>query len=181
MKRDWQTLDSKIVYQNQWISLSEDKVILPGGKEGRYSFLKKYPGVFIIAQDKDNSIYLIKEYRYPIKKWIWQLPAGVVDPKRIITEAKRELLEETGLEAKKWTKIGSFFCAPGHETTYLYVILASDLKTSDAKNANQEDDESILEVKRFSQKEIIRMIQENKIECGLTLASLNIYFQYKSK
>lgn len=175
-QKTWQTISSRQVYKNPWIEIQEDKVIRPDGKEGLYGFLIKPPGVFIIALDNDDSIYLINEYRYVLKKNILQIPSGVVDGKSSsIENAKRELLEETGIKAKKWTQLGAYFVSPGHETTRQFVILAEDLDTSKL-NINQDGDESIQGIIKLPISEVKKMIRENKIECGLTLSALNLFF-----
>jgi 8-oxo-dGTP pyrophosphatase MutT (NUDIX family) len=180
-KPTWQTISSKQVYKNPWMEVQEDKVLRPDGKEGIYGFIIKSPGVYVIAHDQDDSIYFINEYRYALKKTILQLPVGTIDGKSSVLEnAKRELLEETGIQAKKWTELGKYFVAPGHETTYEYVALAENLDTSKL-NINQEGDESIEEIVRLSIAEVKKMIRDNKIECGLTLSALNLFFQKTGK
>jgi len=143
-KRKWKTINSKIAYKNPWIKVREDSVIRPDGKKGVFAFLEKYPGVFVIALDRDNSIFLNEEYRYPIKKSILQLPAGVIKGKNILENAKKELREETGITAREWKRIGGFYVAPGHETTFINVFLATDLDIAGMKTDSQEGDESIL-------------------------------------
>lgn len=174
--RNWRTINSKIVYENPWIKVREDSVIRPDGKKGIYGILEKNPGVFIIALDKDNSIFLNEEYRYPIKKSILQLPAGVIEGGSVLKATKRELEEETGITASKWKRIGSFYVAPGHETTFINVFLASELDKTNLKISAQEGDESILRTVKIKIPRLKELIKKNKIECGLTLAALNLFF-----
>lgn len=174
--RKWKKINSRIVYRNPWIKVREDAVVRPDGKKGIFGFLEKYPGVFIIALDSDNSVFLNEEYRYPIKKSLLQLPAGVVDGENILKNAKKELREETGITAKKWKRLGGFFVAPGHETTFINVFLATGLDKASLKTSAQEGDESILRVVKIKIPRLKKMIGRNEIECGLTLASLNLFF-----
>lgn len=176
MSRGWEKINSKLVYSNPWIKIYEDIVFRPDGKEGIYAFLEKPAANFIIALDKDESIYFVNEYRYPLKKNILQLPAGVIDTDDIIGQAKKELLEETGILAKKWEKIGGFYVAPGHETTYINVFLATELNLTGLKTDGQENDEAIQEIIKISDNKLKQMILDGKIECGLTLAALNLFF-----
>ena len=113
--RGWKKINSKLVYSNPWIKVHEDDVERPDGKKGIYGFLEKPASNFIIALDKDDSIFLIKEYRYPLQKNIFQLPAGVADSKNVAEAARKELHEETGITAASWKRIGGFYVAPGHE------------------------------------------------------------------
>ena len=182
MPRQWDKLNSKVVYKNPWIKIHEDKVINPGGKENIYGYLEKPPGTFIVALDKDNCVYLIEEFRYPLQKSILELPAGVVDTDDALGQAKKELLEETGITAAKWEKLGKFYVAPGHETTYMNVFLATDLNLSELKTGNQEGDELILQIIKVKLPELKKMILSGKIVCGLTIASLNLfYLKYPNK
>jgi ADP-ribose pyrophosphatase len=181
MTRKWKTISSKQVYGNQWIKVHEDTVIRPDGKQGIYSFLEKFPGCFIVALDKEGFVYLLKEFRYPLQKNIIQLPSGVIASNDILGQAQKELYEETGITAKKWEKLGSFYVAPGHETTSINVFLATELNLSDLKIDNQEGDEDILEILKISIPVLKQMILDGKIVCGLTLAALNLFFlNYKN-
>ena len=177
----WKRLSTKIVYKNQWLQLREDTVIRPDGKKGKYGIVERPPVNFIIALDHKESIFFIKEYRYPIKKTILQLPAGTTDKnKSPLTSAKQELFEETGLKAKNWKKIGKFYIGPGHESISANVFLATGINTSKTEKMSQSKDEIILRVINLPITEIKKMIRLNKIECGITLAALNIFFQKRS-
>lgn len=180
-KRKWKTINTKVVYKNPWIKVREDSVIRPDGFKGIYGFLEKTSGVFIIALDKDDAIFLNEEYRYPLKRSLLQLPAGVTEGANILKNAKRELLEETGIIAKNWKKLGGFYVAPGHETTFINVFLAADLNKSNLKIASQEGDESILRVMKIKIPRLKELIRKNKIKCGLTLAALNLFFINREK
>lgn len=150
MHRNWKKLNSKIVYSNPWIKVREDQVLMPNGKESIYGYLEKKQGCFVIALDNEENIYLVKQYRYTLKKTILELPAGTAEDEDMLERAKAELLEETGIEAKEWKRLGGFFVAPGHESTYINVFLATDLDLSKITTKGQEGDESILEIVKVS-------------------------------
>lgn len=171
----WKTISSKIVYQNPWIKIHEDKVIRPDGKEGLYAFLSKAAAVFILAKSKDGFFYFIRQYRYPLKKYIYEIPAGVVDTHSYLTNAKRELREETGLTAKKWVSLGKFYVAPGHENVAVHSFLALNVDENSLTKKNQEGDESIQKIIKLSESQIKKYINSGKIECGITLATWTLY------
>jgi 8-oxo-dGTP pyrophosphatase MutT (NUDIX family) len=173
----WTQLRSKITYRNSWISIQEDQVIRPDGKRGLYAFLKKPPGVFIIAYDK-RGIYFLKQYRYAIKRAIYELPAGVVQGKNILQNAKRELFEETGITAKSWLRLGVYYTAPGHEVTYCYAFLATILDLSRMSKKRQEGDESILRITQIPIPKLRRMLQQSSIHCGISVAALGLFFNH---
>ena len=169
-------MESKLIYQNSWIKLWGDKVIRPDGKKGIYTYLEKPPGVFVIAYE-DNSIYFLRQFRYVLKKAIIELPAGVVVGHNYLANAKRELFEETGIKAKNWKLLGKTYCAPGHETTREYSFLATGLDTKNIRIA-QEGDESIISVEKIKIPKLRQMLATGKIECGISLAALSLFFNY---
>ena len=165
----------QVLHKNKWFSV--EKHILANGQE--YFLLNKRPTVFIVAETKDKKLVLIKEYRYPIRRVVWQLPAGMVEGKNELKSAKKELFEETGLAAKNWSKIGYFFVAPGHENTKIIVFLARN--TSSSKDSFKTSEADISEVKKFSKSEVKEMIRSRKILCAISLAALNLYFTNHSQ
>ncbi|MFA6271581.1 MAG: NUDIX hydrolase [Patescibacteria group bacterium] len=176
MLRTWKKLNSKIVYSNPWIKVHEDQVLMPNGKESIYGYLEKNQGCFVIALDNEENIYLVKQFRYALQKAILELPAGTAGDEDMLERAKAELLEETGIEAKEWKKLGGFFVAPGHESTYINVYLATDLDLSKLSTSGQDDEESILDIVKVSLPELMKMLIEGKIECGISIAALNLFF-----
>ena len=179
MKRNWKTLKSKTVYKNKWLSVIEDDVITPGGHKGIYGYLDKSSGIYIIAEDSDGSIFLIKEYRYVLKEVITQIQSGTMNSDDFTSEAKRELEEETGIIAGNITYLGDFYMAPGHETTKAVVVLATDLDVSNLKTDDQDSDESIMEIFKVNIEDLKKLLLEGKIKCGITIAALNLYFLYR--
>jgi len=175
---NWKKLSSKVIYKNQWLQLREDTVIRPDGTRGKYSILERPPVNFIIALDRQGSIYFIKEYRYPVKKNILQLPAGTTDKNETdLASAKKELQEETGIKAKNWKKLGKFYIGPGHESVRANVFLATKLDVTQLNKSLKSGNELIFNAMKFSQPEIKKMISSGKIKCGITLAALNLFFQ----
>ncbi|MFA6918869.1 MAG: NUDIX hydrolase [Patescibacteria group bacterium] len=173
----WKKLSTKIVYKNQWLQVREDAVIRPDGKKGIYSIVERPSVNFIVAMDEQESIFFIQEYRYPIKKTILQLPAGTTDKNdSYLSSAKKELFEETGIKAKKWNKLGKFFIGPGHESISANIFLATKLDISQLNKSAKTSDELILKVIKFPITKIKQLISSGKIECGISLAALSLYF-----
>lgn len=175
-KREWQTLSSKTTYKNKWIRVIEDKVILPSNKDGIYSYVEKSDGNYIIPMDDKDNIYLIEEYKYPIKKFVLQLVAGALDGLNELESAKKELYEEAGIKAKKWRKLGGFYHIPGLATIYDPIYLATELNVADLKSHSDEDDELISRVIKVSITKLKQMILNNEIECAMSVAGLNLLF-----
>jgi ADP-ribose pyrophosphatase len=121
----------------------------------------------LIGKDK---IVLIRQFRFPINKEIWEIPAGKLDRgEKPEIGAKRELKEETGYEAKNLKKIGEFYLAPGYSTEYMYLFLAQGLKRGEQ---SLDKGEKIKEVKIFSRNEVLKMIKLRKIVDAKTILAL---------
>lgn len=152
----------------------------PDGQEGIYAYLEKYPGVYVIAEDDDGGIFLIREYRYVIGKIIWQLPSGAIPDEDPVSGAVRELFEETGMTATSVEKLGGLYQGSGHETTYVHIFKAKGLDKSGLSGDKQEGDESILEVRKVMPDELLMMIRNNEIECAVTMAGIGMYLALRN-
>jgi ADP-ribose pyrophosphatase len=114
----------------------------------------------------DKRVLLVRQYRLPAEKYLWELPAGRLDPgEKPLQAAKRELKEETGYAARKWTKLASFWVSPGFVQERMTIFLAEDLT---AGEATPMDDERI-EARWFKRKELADMIADGKIEDAKTI------------
>ena len=176
----FKTLTSKKIVETKWLKLFEDEIIHPNGEPGIYTFVDAIPGIIVIAEE-NGQIYFIKEYKYPIKQWIWNLVTGGInegdDP---LQRAKDELYEETGLKAYSWKNLGKSFMAPGIASTYQFVYLAQDLELNENTHRG-EGDEAISTIKKFSIPETKELIQNGELENGLALSALMRYFVYLEK
>jgi ADP-ribose pyrophosphatase len=162
------------------MSIRQDKVLDPSGKKGKYSFVERGDAISIIAHDSDGGVFLLKEFRYPVQKTLWQLPAGHIEKgMSLLANAKKELKEETGMTAKKWKKLGSFYIHSGLENTLLHVFLAGELNKEKLCMHNQEDNEQIEHLQKISLPKLKKMIRKNRIQCGWSLASLNLFFLFQ--
>lgn len=108
MKRGpYEITSSTAVYKNPWISVREDQIIRPDGEKGLFGIVEYSPGVSTVALTQENEVILVKEYAYAIDEYNICLPQGGVEPNESYLEsAKRELLEEAGVEADTWQELG---------------------------------------------------------------------------
>jgi ADP-ribose pyrophosphatase len=141
-----------------------------GKKEYENNLLKFSKTVGILPLISKNKIVLVSQYRFPVKKEIWEIPAGKLDRgEKPEIGAKRELKEETGYEAKEWKKIGEFYLSPGYSTEYMYLFVAKGLKQGEQ---SLDEGEMIKKVKIFSKKEILKMIKNRKLVDAKTILAL---------
>ena len=158
---------SKQVYDCGLFRVTEDKAVDPKTKfEIKRSVVRHIGSAVMMAVDDKNRVLLVRQYRLPAEKYLWELPAGRLDEgEKPLGAAKRELKEETGYAAKKWTKLASYYASPGFVQERMTIFLAEDLT---AGEATPMDDERI-ETRWFKRKELAEMIDEGKIEDGKTL------------
>ena len=107
-RNPWTTLGSRAIYENPWIAVREDRVLRPDGQPGIYGVVHfRHLAIGIVPLTDDGQTILVGQYRYTLDDYSWEIPEGGgalgVDP---LESAKRELREETGLVAERWTYLG---------------------------------------------------------------------------
>jgi ADP-ribose pyrophosphatase len=103
----WKIKESQEKYKNSWISVREDKVVRPDGKDGIFGVVEILEGVSVLPLDSDGYVYLTDEFHYAVEKNSIEVVSGAIDKnEKPLDAAKRELKEETGILAKKWTNLG---------------------------------------------------------------------------
>lgn len=181
MKNSWKKLSSKIVHQNPWYQVREDKIVRPDGQHGSYFVIKtKGPSVFIVPLTSKNEVYLIKLYRYTSRQNSWEIPGGNSEGEEILTAAKRELMEETGLIAKTWKRIGTFQAMNGIVEEPGNVFIARDISMT---GVNDKTGEGITDIKRVPFKKVLGMIAKSEITDAHSIVALThawLYLKEKS-
>lgn len=179
-KNPWKTKNSKIVYETAWMKIREDSVVRPDGSDGIYSYVETPKSVFIVAQDADEQIYLIGQYRYPTGMYSWELPGGSTDGEELLVAAKKELKEETGLEATNWSEVGRLQAMNGVVSEIEHVFLAKNLEQT---GVNKQNEDGIDQVKKVSFAEILEMIKTGDMTDAQSIAALMQFgiFSGKSK
>jgi len=172
----YKTVASKIVYENPWIRVREDKIIRPDGKEGIYGVMESKDSVMVVVLNDEKEIYLINTYSYPDQSWNWELPGGGGDGEDAITASKRELIEETGIVAEDWTLLGKTRVCNGLMTERQSTYLARHLTMTDEKEA--EDEAIVSHGKFYPLAEIHAMIEQRKINDGQSLTGLYLAEQW---
>ena len=119
-----------------------------------------------MAVDKKNRILLVRQFRLPAAKSLWELPAGRLDAgEKPLEAARRELREETGYKARNWKKLVADRASPGFVAEKMTIFLATGLTKGEAQPMEDER----IECRWFKRKELDKMIRDGKIEDGKTL------------
>lgn len=121
-------MTNKLLHQGNLIELHSEKVEFPGGGHTFFDIVKHPGGAVIAAINEQDEICLLKQWRHAIQKFIWEVPAGCLEPgEPPLLTAQRELEEEAGVLAKEWKDLGSICSSPGFSNEILYLFEARDL------------------------------------------------------
>jgi len=166
----WKTLSSEHKYENAWISITEHKVIHPGGTEGIYGVVHaKTRAVGILPIDDKGYTWLVGQYRYALSMYSWEIPEGGgalnTDP---LISAKRELKEETGIEAKKWESILEMHLSNSISDESSISYLARDLTFGKATPEPSEQ----LKLQRLPFDAVFKMVLNGEITDAIAVATI---------
>ena len=171
-------ISSQTLLETKIFSVVEEVANDPSGFEIKRAIVRHSGSAVMMAVDEKERILLVKQYRLPAQKELWELPAGRLDPgENPLQAAKRELREETGFRAKKWTKLTSFWPSPGYVEEKMTVFLATDLLEGEQEPM---DDERI-ETKWFTRKDVHQSILDGKIADAKTMIGYFLWLEYRRR
>jgi 8-oxo-dGTP pyrophosphatase MutT (NUDIX family) len=166
----WTILGEKKIYDNPWINVTEYDVLNPSGGKGIYGKVHfKNRATGIIPLDEHLNTWLVGQYRFTLNAYSWEIPEGGgpvgID---ILESAKRELLEETGLVAKEWTKLMDFHLSNSVSDEYGQIFLARQLTQHEPEPEETEQ----LQIKKISFEEAYAMVEDGRITDSLSVAGI---------
>jgi ADP-ribose pyrophosphatase len=165
-------ISSRTVYRGPVFWVTTDDVQEPGGVRARRDIIHHTGSVVVLAVDESGStprVLLERQYRHAAKDYLWELPAGRIDPgEKPLPAAKRELLEETGYTATTWRRILNFYASPGFVAETMSVYLATGLR---AGKAHPEDDE-VIRMRMVPLPSALRMVLNGTIRDAKTISSV---------
>lgn len=166
----WQTLNSAVRYENPWLSIRHEEVVTPAGTPGIYGVVSfKNKAVGVVPIDAEGYTYLVGQYRYPLNEYSWEIPEGGspvgTDP---LESARRELREETGLVAQRWTKIARIHTSNSATDEEGFLYIAEELEQGD----HEPEDTEQLHIRRLPLAEAVEMAMRSEITDALSVSAL---------
>ena len=169
MNFEEKTLSSECVYDGKIMKVCRDDVEIATGKKSFREIVNHSGGVVIAALKDENTILAVKQFRYPLKQIIVELPAGKLESgENPDLAAARELEEETGYKAKNWKSLGFIYTSPGYSDEKLHLYLATDLEFV----GEHPDDGEILKVYEFPLDNFIEDVKNGKISDAKTVCAI---------
>ena len=168
-------LSSRVVFRGPVFSVVSDRVLEPGGIRARRDVIRHSGSVVVLAVDetgREPRVLLERQYRYAAGQYLWELPAGRIDPgESERAGAQRELLEETGFTATSWTRALHFYVSPGFLDETMAIYLARGLR----KGKAQPEEDEVIGVRFWALSAARKMISSHRIRDAKTITGLLWY------
>lgn len=165
----WQTTSAKEIYNNAWIQVTEFQVINPAGNPGIYGLIHFKNIAVGVVPYQEGYIWMVGQYRYPLKRFSWEIPEGGgaldINP---IESAARELKEETGMTAGKYEKIVEMHLSNSVSDELSLIYLATDLQHGEAEPEETEQ----LTVKKMKLEDVYAKVEAGEITDSMTVATI---------
>jgi ADP-ribose diphosphatase len=163
-------MTTRQIYKGRIVDLRLEDVDLPNGQSVTLEVVHHPGAAAVVAVDAHDAVTLIRQFRHAAGGFIWEVPAGTLDPGEAPEAcARRELREETGLTATAWTALGSVLTTPGFCDERIHLFLARDL--ADAAQALDHDE--VLTVSRVPLRHALEMVRSGEIEDAKSIAALH--------
>lgn len=158
-------LNSSVVYDGKIIRVLRDEIILENGAESVREVVRHKGAVAVLAADADGSIYLVRQFRYPVGRELLEVPAGKLEAGESPLEcAKRELLEECGVVAESWAELGPIYTSPGFCDEVIWLFFAKELSPV----GQHLDDDEFLDVVKMPFAEALKKAEAGAFTDGKT-------------
>lgn len=168
-------ISSREVYQCSLFRVTEEEATDPGGFDIKRSIVRHKGSAVMMAVDEKKRILLVRQFRLPAAKNLWELPAGKLDEgEKPLQAARRELKEETGYKAKNWRRLAAFWPSPGYVGEHMTIYLATGLTAGEPQPMEDER----IECRWFTRQELDGMIRDGKIEDGKTIIGFLTWLRY---
>lgn len=157
------------IYKGRVIDVGTEEVTLPSGLRVTLDVIR-HPGAALVVPLDGDRVILIRQWRHCAGGWLWECPAGTLNPGETPEQcARREVVEEAGVEAGRFDHAGFIFTAPGFCDEKIHIFIARDLRPVPT---HRDEDEVITEVRAVAWEECLAMVARNEIQDAKTLAGL---------
>ncbi len=159
----------RVRFRGRIITLEQEEAILPNGQRTTLEIVRHPGGAAVVAIDDRDRVCLLRQYRYAVEGWLWELPAGKIDhgePPE--ATARRELQEEAGFTAGGWQPLGYLIASPGVFTERVWCYLATDLQPA----ATAHEAGEVIEIHWLDFGEALRMARDGRITDAKTIVGL---------
>ena len=165
----WQTLSEQAIYENNWIQITEFQVLNPAGKAGIYGVVHFKNFAIGIVPYQNGDIWLVGQYRYPLKRYSWEIIEGGGDREGgTLESAARELKEETGMTAETYTPIVEMHLSNSVSDEWSIIYLATGLTQGEAEPEETEQ----LQVRKVSLQQAFEEVEAGKITDSMSVAAI---------
>ncbi|MCY0922032.1 NUDIX hydrolase [Streptomyces sp. H27-G5] len=154
----WETVSTRRPFEGAKTAVSSDVVRMPDGATVRRDY-QVHPGsVCVLALDEDGQVLLLRQYRHPVRRKLWELPAGLLDVpgENPLHAAQRELYEEVHVKANDWRVLVDFYASPGGSDEAIRVFLARDLAEAEGARFEVSEEEADMQFARVPLAELVR-------------------------
>jgi ADP-ribose pyrophosphatase len=170
-------INSKTLLETPIFTVTWDHALDPAGFEIKRAIVQHGGSAVMMPVDERGRVLLVRQYRLPARRYMWELPAGRVDPgETVLKSAKRELREETGYKAKKWTKLASFYVSPGFLAEKMTIYLAEDL----TEGVQEPMEDERIEIDWVPSRKLDEWIRDGKIQDAKTMIGFFTWKRYAS-
>jgi 8-oxo-dGTP pyrophosphatase MutT (NUDIX family) len=157
----------KYLCRTPYLNVRRDDIYCQDGQRRPYLIVERPDFAVVIPRFPNGDIVMVRQYRYPLGKYTWEFPMGVVKGVSMLKAAKIELQQETGYRARKWTFLSKYYIAPGMMAQMAHVYLAEDLIPGDPEPEEGE----FLIAKRIPKATVRRWFQTKKLKDGPSLVA----------
>ena len=166
----WKQLDSRTIYENPWMEVREDHVINPGGGKNHYGYIHfKNRAIAILPLDDEGNTRLVGQQRYTLGEYSWELPMGGAPlDEAPLSAARRELKEETGLTAERWSEVMRLHPSNSITDEVGIVFIAEGLTQGETEFEETED----LEIRKLPLEEAVQLVYDGEITDAISVAAI---------